>query len=83
MNNERNIYDPLEISDQERKAYLAKLDAEQANLLDAYRSQCVQSGIKPNLTFLMENFGIGAGDVYNDDEINAMIVKEQKKTEDG
>jgi hypothetical protein len=62
---------------QKRHAKIAELDKEDRELLHSHIEHCRNEGIPVNVTFLFENFGIGAGDAYNDEEIDAMVAQDE------
>jgi hypothetical protein len=64
---------------EKRQGKIAELDSAQSEVLLAYNLQCKYMGIQPNFQFLMENFGIGAGEAYSDEEIDAMIVRDESE----
>ena len=76
-----NISLPLTI-EQERAAKITELDKQSEAFLNAYNASCEAKGIRPDFTFLFENFGIGARDAYADDDLDAMIAEDKRKAQE-
>ncbi|MBI5448929.1 hypothetical protein HY948_01280 [Candidatus Gottesmanbacteria bacterium] len=65
-----------------REAKILELDNASRDFLLEYDATCKTKGIKPDFTFLLENFGIGARDAYTDEDLDAMIAEDKRKLEE-
>lgn len=69
--------------EEKRVAKITELDKARDDFLSAYNARCDELGVNPDFIFLMENgFGLSAGDCYDDEDLDAIIVEDERKAKE-
>jgi hypothetical protein len=70
--------------EEKRVLKIAELNAIQDAFLQNYFAECKEKAISPDLVGLMQNgMGMGAGDLYTDAELDALIAADEAEVNKG